>query len=199
MLIIIDRVKRKIMGVRQALIASLAFTLGCAGPRYPQTSLNVELPRYMGTWYVWAGRTTSFEKGASNSVEKYSWNPAKDRIDVDFSYRKGGVNGKLKRLPQKAWVVKGSGNAHWKVQPLWPLRFDYQIVAFDPDYAWTIVGVPDGAYLWIMGREPIVSDAKLAELIDLVGKTGYPVHDVSRVNQDWSGASAPRSGETPNR
>jgi len=189
---IFDHAENIIMKIRRAFAAAIVLAAGCAAPRYPQTAMNVDLPRYMGTWYVWAGRLTSLERGANNSVEKYSWNAAKDRIDVDFSYRKDSVKGPLKRLPQKAWVVKDSGNARWKIQPIWPLRFNYQIVAFDPDYAWTAVGVPDGAYLWIMGREPIVSDAKLAELIELVRKTGYPVQDVTRVNQDWSDPSAPK-------
>jgi apolipoprotein D and lipocalin family protein len=173
--------------MNMAFAAPILFALGCASPRYPRTSSPIDLPRYMGKWYVWAGRTTSLEKGAHNSVEIYTWNPAKKQIDIDFSYRKDSVAGKLKQLPQRAWVVEGSGNAKWKIQPLWPLRFDYQIVAFDPEYDWTAVGVPGGAYLWIMGRQPTVSDAKLAELIGIVGKTGYPVQGVSRVDQEWPG------------
>ncbi len=173
------------MKMTGAFLSSVLLALGCSGPRYRQSAGPVDRTRYMGTWYVWAGRTTSLEKGAHNAVEKYTWNPAQERIDIDFSYHKDSADGKLKTLPQKAWIVDGSGNAHWKIRPIWPLLFDYQIVALDPEYRWTAVGVPSGAYLWIMGREPVVSDAALAEIVAIVAKGGYPVQDVVRVEQKW--------------
>jgi apolipoprotein D and lipocalin family protein len=167
-----------------ALFGGLFLTLGCAGPGYKPTSAPVDLPRYMGPWHVWTGRTTFVEKGAQNALEKYTWNDAAHRIDIDFTFRKGGPGGKLKRLPQKAWVVADSGNARWTISPFWPLRFDYLILAFDPNYAWTAVGVPSGSYLWIMGRDAAVSDARLAEIVEQVRATGYPVQDLVRVPQD---------------
>jgi apolipoprotein D and lipocalin family protein len=168
-----------------ALIGALLLASGCAGARYKPTSADVDLTRYMGTWYVWTGRTTFLETDAHNAVEKYSWNADKKRIDVDFTYRKVGPNGKLKSLPQKGWPVAGSGNAHWKLQPLWPLSFDYLVLAFDPNYEWTAVGVPDGKFLWIMGRTPDVSQEKLTGILDTVAKTGYPVGNLTRVPQEW--------------
>lgn len=168
-----------------SVVALALLFLGCSSARYRATSAAVDLPRFMGRWYVWAGRTTFMEKGAHNAVETYAWNAGKKRIDIDFKFRRDAFEGKLKTMPQKGWVVDGTGNARWKISPLWPLKFDYLILAVGPEYAWTAIGVPDGSYLWIMGREPAVSDEKLAAVIAEVAASGYPVDSVSRVPQRW--------------
>lgn len=150
---------------------------------FQQTVKHVEVPKFMGTWYVWAGRTTFLERGAHNSIEKYTWNSDEKRIDVEFRYNQGSFDGKLKHIPQKAWIVDDATNAHWKVQPFWPLKFDYLIIDLEGDYQWTVVGVPDGAYLWIMGRTPIVDESQLAQIIERIKKIGYPINDIARVPQ----------------
>jgi apolipoprotein D and lipocalin family protein len=150
---------------------------------YSKTVKHVDIPRFMGTWYVWAGRTSFLERGAHNAVEKYTWNDQHKRIDIDFIFNKNTFNGKIKKLPQKAWIYNKKTNAHWKVQPLWPLKFDYLVIALDQDYQWTAIGVPSGSYLWIMGREPLVSERKLAEIIRELDDVAYPTNDIVRVPQ----------------
>lgn len=171
---------------RLGMIAVFFLSLGlsaCGTAKYEAADTRVELDKYMGTWYVWTGRTTSFEQGAYAAIENYTWNEAERRIDIDFSFHEGSFDGKLKKLPQKAWIAEKATNTKWKVQPFWPLKFDYLILDFDPDYQWTIVGVPDGSYLWIMGRQPVISDQKLAEIVGRVQRMGYPIDHLVRVPQ----------------
>jgi apolipoprotein D and lipocalin family protein len=151
---------------------------------FTKTVENVDLSRYLTSWYVIAGRTTFFEKGAHNSIESYHWNEKEQRIDVDFTFNKNSFAGETKSLPQKAWVSDAQTNAHWKVQPMWPLKFNYLIIALDADYEWTAVGVPNGAYLWIMSTSPQMSESKLNRIVQKVQKMGYPVHDIKRVPQE---------------
>ncbi len=153
--------------------------------KYRKTVDQVELPKFMGEWYVWAGRTTFFENGAHNGVDKYTWNEKENRIDVVYTFRKDGFEGKLKKITQKAWVENKSTNAHWKVQPFWPLKFDYLVLALDPNYQWVAIGVSNGAYLWIMGRRPQASDSELAEIILQVKNLDYPVQETKKVPQQW--------------
>jgi apolipoprotein D and lipocalin family protein len=157
--------------------------MGCSTTKFDHTVSNVDIPRFMGTWYVWAGRTTFLERGAYASVEKYSWNTERQRIDIDFVFNKDSFDGKQKSIPQKAWIVENSGNARWKVQPFWPLKFDYLVIALAEDYSWTAIGVPNGKYVWIMGRQPVVTDQKLTEITEQLVKLGYPMQDVVRVPQ----------------
>lgn len=172
--------------LRSSSILICFLFLGCSSLNYTKTVDHVDIPKFMGPWYVWAGRTTFIEKGAHNAVEKYTWNEKEDRIDVDFTYRQDSFDGELKSAPQKAWIDDHNTNAHWKVRPFWPLKFDYLVIALDPQYEWTIIGVPSGSYLWIMGRVPQVSDVKLAELIKMVEKLGYPIEKTERVPQKWN-------------
>lgn len=178
------RIKRQTISVVLTLAIFCCLALqGCSSMSYSRTVKHVDIPRFMGAWYVWAGRTTFLEKGAHNPVEKYTWNEEEKRIDVNFTFNKGAFDGKPKSLPQKAWIYNAETNAHWKVQPYWPFKFDYLIVALDEDYQWTAVGVPSGSYLWIMGREPLASDEKLAEIVRELDAVGYPTNEIVKMPQ----------------
>jgi apolipoprotein D and lipocalin family protein len=90
------------MKYRNTIFFGILAFMGCGGVKYKHTSSSIDLPRYMGSWYVWAGRTTFVEKDAHNAIEKYTWNSDKNRVDIDFTFHKGSANGKIKSLPQKA-------------------------------------------------------------------------------------------------
>lgn len=176
------KIERYLVSSMSAIITALWIT-GCSSMNYSKTVKYVDIPRFMGPWHVWAGRTTFLENGAHNAVEKYTWNDEEKRIDVDFTFNKDSFDGKLKSLPQKAWIYDSETNAHWKVQPFWPFKLDYLVIALDKDYHWTAIGVPSGSYLWIMGREPMVSEEKLAKIIGELDAIGYPINDIVRIPQ----------------
>ncbi len=157
------------------------FLLGCGGVKYSKTVDNVDIQRFMGDWYVIAGRTTFLEKGATNSLEQYSWNEEKNRIDITFTYNKNTFDGPLKTIEQKAWIHNSKTNAHWKVQPLWPFKLDYLVIALDKDYQWTVVGVPNQAYLWLMARVKSMSEEKIKSILKDVAATGYSIEDVKPI------------------
>lgn len=146
---------------------------------------SVDINQFMGSWYVLAGRFTFLEKEVHNGVEKYTWNKEKDRIDVDFTYNKGGLNGPQKSIPQKAWIYNQSTKAHWKVSPLWPFKFDYLVVALDKNYQWTAIGVPDQKYLWIMARDWKNPESTIEDAIKQLNKVGYDTKNLVRVPQQW--------------
>ena len=161
------------------------FSLGCASMDYSQTVSEVEIDRFMKKWYVIAGRLTFMEKGCHNAVENYTWNEKKQRIDIDFYFNKDSFDGKIKKIPQKAWIKNTTTNAHWKVSPFWPLKFDYLVVALADDYSWTAIGVPNQNYLWIMSDNWDMSDEKIKEIIEVIKNKGYNVENVKRVPQQW--------------
>ena len=76
-------------------------------------------------------------------------------------------------------------NAEWRMQFLWPFKAAYLIVYLDEDYQKTIVGVPDRKYVWIMSRDPNLSDADYQQMLDRVAGVGYEVEKVQRVPQRW--------------
>lgn len=157
----------------------------CASKNYSRTTSAVDLERFMGKWYVIAGRLTFMEKGAHNAVEVYRWNTKEKRIDVDFTFRKDAFTGPLKSIPQKAWIENTNTNAHWKVSPFWPLKFNYLIIDLAPDYAWTVIGVPGQEWVWIMARDWQMDETTLAMIIQRLKDSGYNTKDIQRVPQRW--------------
>lgn len=158
--------------------------LGCSSVSFP-TVKKVDLQRYMGSWYVAAGRFTMFEKDVNNAVEIYNYDEASKTIKIDFTYRQGSPQGKEKKIPQKAWVVEGSENAHWRVSPFWPFKFDYLIVALAEDYSWVAVGVPDQKYLWIMFRKKNPAPAEIRSVVDELNRVHYDTSNLVFVPQSW--------------
>lgn len=156
----------------------------CSTSQYLKTVDYIDIPKFMGTWYVWAGKFTFLEKDVYNSVEIYTWNAEKNRIDIDFSFNKGSLTGPLKKIPQKATIYNSKSNAHWKVSPFWPLKFDYLVIAHDPAYQWTVIGVPGGDKLWIMGRKPKYTRDEVAAIIAQVKALPYPVEDIVYVEHN---------------
>ena len=146
---------------------------------------SVDIKRFMGSWYVLAGRFTFLEVNVHNGLETYTWNEEKKRIDVDFNYNKGGFEGPKKSIPQKAWVYNEQTKAHWKVSPLWPFKFDYLIVDLDEDYRWAAIGVPDQKYLWIMARDWRNPEAIVKNVTERLTKKGYDAKNLVIVPHKW--------------
>lgn len=167
------------------LMVSL-MSLSCAGTDdFRKTVDYVDIDAFMTKWYVIAGRLTSMEDGAHNAVEIYSWNEKKDRIDIEFNFRKDAFDGKVKSIPQKGWIKNHKTNAHWKISPFWPLKFNYLIIDLAEDYSWTVIGVPSQKWVWIMAKDWKMSDEKLAMIMKRLDEMGYSTKDVKRVPQKW--------------
>ncbi len=157
---------------------------GCASNSYQKTVSSVDLDRFMKKWYVIAGRLTWMEEGAHNAIEEYTYNQSEQRIDINFYFNKDSFQGELKKIPQKAWVENKETNAHWKVSPFWPLKFDYLVIALADDYSWTAIGVPGKKYLWIMADRPVLSAETYGLILSKVKSVGYPVDSLVKVPQD---------------
>ena len=160
--------------------------LGCTSTgTYMKTVDKVDIQKFMGDWYVLAGRFTPLEKNVHNALESYTWNVEKNRIDIGFTYNKGDFDGKLKSIPQKGWIEDQISKAHWKVSPLWPFKFDYLIVDLAEDYSWTAIGVPSQNYLWIMARDWQDQDSIVAEAVKRLNAKGYKTTDLILVPHKW--------------
>ncbi|MFZ9000528.1 MAG: lipocalin family protein [Bacteriovoracaceae bacterium] len=167
------------------ILSCFILSFSCSSMEYTKTVDYVNLDKFFGKWFVIAGRLTLFEKGAHNAVEEYKWNENKDRIDVSFTYNKNSFDGKLKSIPQKGWVYNHNTNAHWKIRPFWPLKLDYLIIDLAKDYSWTVVGVPNQKYVWIMSKQWKMNDKTLSLIIQRLDKLGYRIDKIKRVPQKW--------------
>lgn len=149
------------------------------------TAPKVDIHRFMGDWYVLAGRFTFLEKNVHNGLETYTWNQKRNRIDVGFTFNQDSFTGPVKSIPQKAWIFNSETNAHWKVSPFWPLKFDYLVIAVDDNYQWTAIGVPDQKYLWIMARDWKDAEKTVAAAVRKLTELNYDASNLVKVPHQW--------------
>jgi apolipoprotein D and lipocalin family protein len=166
------------------LPALLALAGGCAGramtPIVPVA--QVDLPRFMGPWYVIANIPTYPEREAYDAVESYELRPD-GRIQTTFHYRKKSFEAPLKTMRPVGTVIPDTGNAVWGMQFVWPIKAEYIIAYLDAGYTQTIVARNKRDYVWIMARTPTLSDADFAADVERVKAMGYDVSKLRRVPQ----------------
>lgn len=151
---------------------------------------HVDLPRFMGRWYLIATIPTRYGKDAYNAVETYTLQ--KDgNIHTTFSFHQGGFAGPYKHIESTGYVQTGTGNAEWRVKVFWFLKAQYIVGYLAPDYSEMIVARDKRDYAWVFARTPQVSQADYANLIDKVRAMGYPMARLRKVPQRWSQAASP--------
>ena len=98
---------------------------------------GVDLPRFMGDWYVIASIPSYPERQAYDAMESYELRPD-GRIQTTFRYRDGSFEAPLKTMRPVGTVVQGTGNAVWGMQFIWPIKAEYVISYLDADYSETL-------------------------------------------------------------
>jgi apolipoprotein D and lipocalin family protein len=170
------------------ILPALALMSACTGgPKVEMKTVdNVDLPRFMGPWYVIANIPTFIEKGAHNAIESYRL--ADDgSIDTTFTFRAGAFDGKLKTYNPRGFVVDRATNALWGMRFIWPIKADYRIVYLNEDYSQTVIGRSKRDYLWIMARTPQIPDADYQRLLRFATELGYDPAKIQKVPQRWPG------------
>jgi apolipoprotein D and lipocalin family protein len=167
-------------------LAGLAALTGCASG--PDTAMKpvalvakVDIPRFMGDWYVIANIPTFLEKGAHNAKDSYTLAPD-GTIPTTFSFNADGFDVPRKSYGSKGFVLDASG-AVWGQQYIWPIKADYRIAYLSPDYTQTVIAREKRDYVWIMARTPTIPEADLQRLIAFVGAQGYDTAKIQRVPQ----------------
>jgi len=177
--------------LKSTLLATAAlFLAGCQSAPRPPIALAgpVDLPRFMGDWYVIANIPTFLEKGAHNAVESYRLEPD-GSIATTFTFRAGAFDGPEKRYTPRGFVREGQGNAVWGMQFLWPIQADFRIVYLTPDYGQTVIGREARDYVWIMARTPAIAEADYQSILAFLAGQGYDVTRIQRVPQRWEKSS----------
>lgn len=170
-----------LQGLAAAALVALPL-FGCAAQAPIAPVSHVDVQRYMGDWYVIAAIPTYFERHAFHAVESYTLRPD-GRIQTNFTYRDGALDGKLKTMHATGFVHANSGNAVWGMQFLWPIKAEYIIAWLDPDYRTVIVARNKRDYVWIMARSPMISDQQYDLLVARVAAMGYDTRRLRKVPQ----------------
>ena len=158
---------------------------GCAARQAPIEPVEyVDLQRFMGDWYVIASIPTFLEKEAYNAIESYELNDD-GSIATTFVFNKGSFDGEVKRYHPTGFVTDDESNAVWGMRFVWPIKADYRIAWLDDDYSRTIIARNKRDFVWIMAREPSISEQDYAELVDYIASLGYDISKIRKVPQQW--------------
>jgi apolipoprotein D and lipocalin family protein len=189
--------------MKKILLAALIALTGVAAvfsfsangkPTIPPVD-NVDLPRFMGDWYVIAHIPTFIEKDAYDAVESYALRDD-GKVQTTYRQRKGSFDAKLETMRPVGTIRPDTGNAVWGMQFVWPIRADYRIAYLSPDYRTTVIAREKRDYLWIMARTPKVDDAELQRLVQFAVAQGYDAARIQRVPQRWD-TTAPATAKEP--
>jgi apolipoprotein D and lipocalin family protein len=155
---------------------------GCASTSMPNITpvSQVDLPRFMGDWYVIAAIPTPIETESFNAIESYKRNDD-GTIATTFTFNKGALDGPAKKYEPKGFVRENTGNAVWGMQFIWPIKAEYIISYLDADYQRTIIARNARDYVWMMARTPQISDAQYAEMTKLIAEYGYDLSKIRKV------------------
>ncbi len=175
---------------RLTLLAStaLAFTLAaCASnpPLPPITrAASVDLPRFMGDWYVIGFIPIFPERNAHNGIETYALN-ADGSIATTYRYRDSSFDAPLTVNRPKGFVEPDTGNALWGMQFLWPFKGEFLITELADDYSSVVIARSKRDMVWLLARKPEMSDADYARHLARITAMGYDPATIRRVPQRW--------------
>jgi apolipoprotein D and lipocalin family protein len=154
-----------------------------SAPPLPRAS-SVDVPRFMGDWYVIAHIPNFIEKDAFNAIESYALRED-GRIDTTFRYRDGSFEAPLKTLHPIGRAKPETNNAVWDMQFIWPIQAEYVIAEVSPDYQTTIVARSKRDYVWLMARTPQIAPQQYEQAMEKIKAMGYDMAKMRKVPQRW--------------
>ncbi|MGB8331949.1 MAG: lipocalin family protein [Polyangiales bacterium] len=147
-----------------------------------KTVSQVDLKRYLGTWYEIASYPQPFQKGCTHTTATYS--PREDgQINVLNQCRNSSGKGKKDVAHGRARVVDRETNAKLEVSFFGPFWGDYWIIDLGSDYEYAVVGHPSRDYLWILSRTPTMDEVTYDGILNRLAEMGYPLDRLVKTEQ----------------
>jgi len=182
------------INIKRVLIMSILASVlsACATNKLPPiaTVPKVDLPRFMGDWYVIAAIPTMIETQSYNAIENYKLN-SDGTIATTFTFNKGSLEGEFKTYKPHGFVIENTGNALWGMQFIWPIKAEYRIAYLNEEYTQTIIARNARDYVWIMARTPTISDAEYAKLTSFISNLGYDLTNLRKVPHNATKTAQP--------
>jgi len=147
-----------------------------------KTVENVDIQKYLGTWYEIARFPHSFEKNLQGVTATYTMRK-NGKIKVLNQGYKNSLDGKLKTATGKAFIPNPEVPGHLRVSFFLWFYSDYYILELDKDYQYVLVGSSSPDYLWILSRTPKLDENIYNELTSKAKSLGYDLSKLEKVEQ----------------
>jgi apolipoprotein D and lipocalin family protein len=157
-----------------------------AGPKVGDARIVdfVDIPKFMGDWYVQGHTPTLLDDNTMNQIESYKLEDD-GTISTTYTFYRKYPGGFRYKFSPKGRVFDTDTNAHWKMQFVWPFKSNFLVVRLAPDYSYTVISVPKKDLVWIMTRTPVMENSQYESIIEDLAEEGYPVEAIRRVPQQW--------------
>ncbi|MFH1010654.1 MAG: lipocalin family protein [bacterium] len=150
---------------------------------------EVDLHRYMGTWYEIARLPNWFQKKCACDVT--ATYTMRDDGDIKVVNRCRKENGQIIEAEGRAKrASKDRPNTKLKVRfapgflSLFPFVWgDYWIINLAEDYSYAVIGEPARKYMWILSRTPTMDDTTFQGILEQVKQKGYDLTELIRTEQ----------------
>jgi lipocalin len=144
---------------------------------------ELDLQKYLGTWYELARYNHRFERGLVGVSANYSIRED-GKIKVLNSGYKNSLDGKFKQATGKAFIPDPEMEpSKLKVSFFWNFYGDYFVLELEENYQWAIIGSSSDNYLWILSRTPQMDSDLYNELLEKIKLRGYDISQLIKVEQ----------------
>jgi apolipoprotein D and lipocalin family protein len=172
------------MIMKTTLCLLLLGLCGCAHIPEGFTAVKgFDVQRYLGTWHEIARLDHSFERGLINVTAVYSL-----REDGSLRVVNRGFDPKQNRWKEaegRAHFVSGADQGRLKVSFFGPFYGGYNILELDQsNYSYALICGNNRSYLWILAREPKLSGAVTASLLQKAKSLGFDTNALIFVQQE---------------
>ena len=139
---------------------------------------ELDLDRFLGSWYEVARFDHFFERGMSQTKANYV---LRDDGNIDV-INTGIKNGKPKTAKGKAKLTDIPSLL--RVSFFGPFYSDYRVMLVDADYRYMLIGSGSDGYLWILSRTPQLADSDCTAILSEAKSRGYDTDKLIWVKQN---------------
>jgi len=154
-----------------ALLPALLL-VGCTGmPDGVKPVGNFDAERYLGKWHEIARLDHGFERDLIDVTAEYS-----RRDDGGIRVLNSGTDrfsGERKQAEGKAYFMGDSDVGHLKVSFFGPFYGSYIVFELGDNYDYAFVSGFNTSYLWLLAREPLVSEVVKQRFIERATALGF--------------------------
>ena len=174
------------MGKNLALLIAFLFLISSCNSQNSMIEktvvkeLNIE--RYLGTWYEIARYDHRFERGLAGVTANYSFREDGGIKVVNIGYKET-LNGEKSVAVGKAKIPNPDIPSKLKVSFFWFFYGDYFVLELNENYQWALIGSSSDKYLWILSRSPQMNKNLYDELLSKLTKRGYDVSKLIKIEQ----------------
>lgn len=146
------------------------------------TVKELDLNRYLGTWYEIARFPHSFEKNLVGVTATYRLRDD-GKIEVVNQGYKNTLDGERSKAVGKAKIPDKNEPGKLKVSFFWIFYADYFVLELDKNYQYVMIGSFSDKYFWILCRTPQMDSKIYDMLVENARKRGYDLSKLYKVPQ----------------